>query len=210
MTTPRSTSKMVTTRFSHLGASFAALAIVLGPALAAEAGSAFKFHGRFANRDGTPAAGELHARMAQSSSWMIVHAKGLGGSQTLSIVLRGTGTDDASVASFTTDTRGRANLRFMTVPRRTTDLRLGFDPRGKHIVIIGSGADRLDVSVPGADDPPPSGNPPPDDNPPPSCTAVDTGDRSLEIEEGTGAVSAHFHAGSVTAVTDSRGARNWN
>jgi len=75
---------MVTTRFSHLGASFAALAIVLGPALAAEAGSAFKFHGRFANRDGTPAAGELHARMAQSSSWMIVHAKGLGGSQTLS------------------------------------------------------------------------------------------------------------------------------
>ena len=184
-------------RFSHLGASFAALAIVLGPALAAEAGSAFKFHGCFANRDGTPAAGELHARMAQSSSWMIVHAKRLGGSQTLSIVLRGTGTDDASVASFTTDTRGRANLRFMTVPRRTTDLRLGFDPRGKHIVIIGSGADRLDVSVPGADDPPPSGNPPPDDNPPPSCTAVDTGDRSLEIEEGTGAVSAHFHRDSA-------------
>ena len=128
---------------------------------------------------------------------MIVHAKRLGGSQTLSIVLRGTGTDDASVASFTTDTRGRANLRFMTVPRRTTDLRLGFDPRGKHIVIIGSGADRLDVSVPGADDPPPSGNPPPDDNPPPSCTAVDTGDRSLEIEEGTGAVSAHFHRDSA-------------
>ena len=200
---------MVTTRFSHLGASFAALAIVLGPALAAEAGSAFKFHGRFANRDGTPAAGELHARMAQSSSWMIVHAKRLGGSQTLSVILRGTGTDDASVASFTTDTRGRANLRFMTVPRRTTDLRLGFDPRGKHIVIIGSGADRLDVSVPGADDPPPSGNPspgddppppPPDDNPPPppaSCTAVDTGDRSLEVEEGTGAVSAHFHRDSA-------------
>src|SRR5437773_432769 len=108
MTTPRSTSKMVTTRFSHLGASFAALAIVLGPALAAEAGSAFKFHGRFANR-----------------------------------------------------------------------------------------GDRLDRSVPGADDPPPSGNPPPDDNPPPSCTAVDTGDRSLEIEEGTGAVSAHFHRDSA-------------
>ncbi len=86
MTTQRSTSKMVTTemtairRFSHLGASFAALAIVLGPVLPAGAGSAFKFHGRFANRDGTPAAGELHARMAQSSSWMTVHAKGLGGS----------------------------------------------------------------------------------------------------------------------------------
>ncbi len=222
MTTGRSTSKMATTemtatrRFSHLGASFAALAIVLGPALPAGAGSAFKFHGRFANRDGTPAAGELHARMGQSSSWMIVHAKGLGGSQTLSVILRGTGTDDASVASFTTDTRGRANLRFMTVPRRTTDLRLGFDPRGKHIVIIGSDADRLDVSVPGADDPPPSGGnpppgddpppppgpgtPPPDDNPPPppaSCTAVDTGDRSLEVEEGTGAVSAHFHRDSA-------------
>src|SRR5437773_2567572 len=152
MTTPRSTSKMVTTRFSHLGASFAALAIVLGPVLPAGAESVFKFHGRFANRDGTPAAGELHARMAQSSSRMIVHAKGLSGSQTLSVILRGTGTDDASVASFTTDTRGRANLRFMTVPRRTTDLRLGFDPRGKHIVIIGGGADRLDVYVPGADD----------------------------------------------------------
>src|SRR5207249_4039509 len=147
-----------------------------------------KFHGRFANRDGTPAAGELHARMEQSSSWMIVHAKRLGGSQTLSIVLRGTGTDDASVASFTTDTRGRANLRFKTVPRRTTDLRLGFDPRGKHIVIIGNGADRLDVSVPGDDPPPP---------PPASCTAVDTGDRLLEIEQGTGAVSAHFHRDSA-------------
>src|SRR5947199_9714666 len=121
MTTPRSTSKMVTTRFSHLGASFAALAIVLGPALAAEAGSAFKFHGRFANRDGTPAAGELHARMAQSSSWMTVHAKGLGGSPTRSVILRDTGTDDATVARFPTDTSAGQDPRIHATPREPAD-----------------------------------------------------------------------------------------
>ena len=113
--------------------SIVALAALLRPPSAI--GHELKFRGSFANLDGSTAAARLHGRIGDSGSWMVLRAMRLGGSVQLSLLLREAGVPDTAVATFTSDRRGQASLRFRTVPRTARDLPLGFDPRGKTIVI---------------------------------------------------------------------------
>src|SRR2546427_4766755 len=180
--------------------SIVALAALLRPPSAI--GNELKFRGRFANLDGSTAAARLHARIGDSGSWMVLRAMRLGGSVQLSLLLREAGVPDTAVATFTSDRRGQASLRFRTAPRTARDLPLGFDPRGKTIVISVAAGDRLEVEVPDDDAPPAGGTPPPGGGTPPpgggtpppggTCTAVDTGDLFLVPEAGVGTAKARF------------------
>src|SRR2546430_316668 len=119
----------------------------------------------------------------------------LGGSGQLSLRRREAGVPDTAVATFTSDRRGQASLRFRTAPRTARDLPLGFDPRGKTIVISVAAGDRLEVEVPDDDAPPAGGTPPPGGGTPPpggTCTAVDTGDLFLVPDAGVGTAKARF------------------
>jgi len=177
--------------------SIVALAALLRPAPAVADGGGYKFRGSFARLDGSTAAGLLHATIGGSGSSMVVRARGLGDSTSLSLLLREAGAGDTAVVTFTSNVRGRATLRFRSVPRTARDLPLSFDPRGKRIVISAAGGDRLEVEVPddsdtpppGGDDPPPGGGTPP---PGATCTPVDTGDVFLVPEVGAGTAKARF------------------
>src|SRR5437867_6822479 len=170
--------------------SIVALAALLRPAPAVADGGGYEFRGSFARLDGSTAAGLLHATIGGSGSSMVVRARGLGDSASLSLLLREAGAGDTAVVTFTSNVRGRATLRFRSVPRTARDLPLSFDPRGKRIVISAAGGDRLEVEVPDDGDTPPPGG----DTPPPgaACTPVDTGDVFLVPEAGVGTAKARF------------------
>ena len=181
--------------------SILALAAFLRPPAAA--GQESKFGGSFANLDGSRAAARLHARMSDGGSWMVLRATRLGASVPVSLLLRDAGGGDTTVLTFTSDRRGQANLRFRSSPRTARDLPLGFDPRGKTIVLSVAARDSLEIEVPGDDTPPAGGTPPPGGGtpppgggppPPPSatCTAVDTGDIFLVRQAGAGTAKARF------------------
>ena len=185
------TQEMTTTRrCGPLLASIVALAAVLRPAPGAGEGDGFRFRGSFESLDGSTAAGRLHATIGGGGSSMVVRARGLGDSVNLSLLLREAGGADTAVVTFTSSVRGRATLRFRSVPRTARDLPLNFDPRGKKIVISAAWGDRLEVEVPDDGDTPPPGG----DTPPPgaACTAVDTGDVFLVPEAGVGTAKARF------------------
>jgi len=194
-------------KMSLLRVSIVAVVAFLRPPAAV--GSELKFRGSFANLDGSAATARLHARITDGGSWMVVRATRLGGSMPLSLLLRDPGVADTVVATFNSDQRGRATLQFRTVPRGPRDLPLGFDPRGKTVVISVGADDRLEVEVPGDDTPPGGGTPPPGGGTPPpgggtpppgggtpppggTCTAVDTGDVFLVPQAGAGTAKARF------------------
>ena len=181
--------KIMTTirRYRLFRVSIVALAALLRPPTAA--GNDMKFRGSFANLDGSKAAAQLHARMSDAGSWMVIRASRLGGSVPLSLEVRDAGGGNATVASFVANRRGQVSLRFRTVPRSARDLALGFDPRGKTLVISVASGDRLEIEVPGDDTPPPGGGGPP---PGGTCTAVDTGDVFLVPQAGAGTAKARF------------------
>src|SRR5437667_123215 len=67
--------------------SIVALAALLRPAPAVADGGGYKFRGSFARLDGSTAAGLLHATIGGSGSSMVVRARGLGDSASLSLLL---------------------------------------------------------------------------------------------------------------------------
>ena len=139
------TQEMTTRRrCGPLLASIVALAALLRPAPATGEGDGFRFRGSFESLDGSTAAGRLHATIGGGGSSMVVRARGLGDSVNLSLLLREAGGADTAVVTFTSSVRGRATLRFRSVPRTARDLPLSFDPRGKRIVISAAGGDRLE------------------------------------------------------------------
>ena len=88
--------------------SIVALAALLRPAPAVADGGGYKFRGSFARLDGSTAAGLLHATIGGSGSSMVVRARGLGDSASLSLLLREAGAGDTAVVTFTSNVRGRA------------------------------------------------------------------------------------------------------